>query len=123
MLAGDFARKVRKLNPRLRFFSGNDDSKPASIYYVEKGQEITVCGVDKNYLPEWIVWNENGSIRKAGWRRTLKILIEKRLVDRFAAQKLFSANLLYKQPKFIPQAKTKMEQSLASRGLYITERR
>lgn len=122
MLSGQFARNLRKLNPKLRIFCGNDDSKPASIYYVRNGEEETVCGIDKNYVPEWIVWKEDGSIAKGGWRRALKILVQKKLIDKKKAEKLFRTDLSYKQPKFIPQAKTKLDQSLASRGTFITER-
>jgi hypothetical protein len=122
MLPGTFARNLRKLNPRLRIFCGNDDSKPASIYYVKNGEEQTVCGIDKNYVPEWIIWNEDGSIAKGGWRRALKILLQKKLIDRKKAERLFRADLSYKQPKFIPQAKVNMDRSLASRGHFITER-
>lgn len=122
MLAGDFARKLRKLNPRLNVACGNDDTRPASIFYIKNGEEETVCGIDKNYLPEWIVWKEDGSILKAGWRRPLKVLIEKKLINKAKAEKLFGTNLSYRQPKFVPQGKLRMEQSLASRGLHITER-
>lgn len=121
MHPGDFARNLRILNRNLRIFCGNDDTKPASIYYVKNGEEETVCGIDKNYVPEWIIWNEDGSIAKGGWRRALKILIDKKLINRSKAEKLFRADLSYKQPKFIPQAKVNMEDRLKSRGLYISK--
>jgi hypothetical protein len=99
MLAGDFQRKLRKLNPRLRIFCGNDDSKAAGIFTIENGEYEHICGVDKSYLPEWSFVKDNGMIVKGGFRRPLKILIEKGYIDRLAAQKLFNVRLAYKAPK------------------------
>ena len=99
MLAGDFQAKLRKLNPKLRIFCGNDDHRPAGIYQVIRGEYTEICGIDKHYVPEWSIREENGAIIKSGWRRALKILINKGLVDREYAQKLFNARLHYRKPK------------------------
>lgn len=100
MLAGDFARKIKKLNRNLKIACGNDSSRPASLFYVDRqGHEESICGIDKNIIPEWPVMNPNGSYHKSGWRRTLRVLIGRGLVDRYEAEKLFRTDLNYKRPR------------------------
>ena len=123
MLAGDFVRKLRILNPELRIACGNDDSKPAGIFWVDRtGTDQSVCGIDKNYIPEWIVWNDDGSIRKGGWRRALKILIDRKLVDRRKAESVFGVDLTYRQPRFVAPVRTDINQRLKSLGTEIIQR-
>lgn len=100
MLAGDFQRKLRKLNPNIRIFCSNDDSKPAGIYIVIRGEYKEICGIDKNYLPEHIQYDENGRIVKGGWRRAIKTLIKKGFIDKKKAESVFSTHLNYSAPKF-----------------------
>lgn len=98
MLSGDFQRKIKKLNPHLRIFCGNDDSRPATLYFSKfnvglNGEEETdyveVCAVDKNYLPEFPIVDDTNHIVKGGWRRAVNILIHKGLVDKRKADKVF----------------------------------
>lgn len=121
MLAGDFAHKIKQLNPRLKIACGDDDSRPASLFFVDRlGEEEAICGIDKNIVPEWPVFNANGSIKKAGWRRTLRILIGRGLVDRFEAQKLFKADLNFKRPKEVKKQQT-LVNKLAEKGLAVKD--
>lgn len=100
MLAGDFQKKLRKLNPRLRIYAGNSDpSWPAGIYHVVRGEYTEICGIDKNIVPEHSVRAENGAHIRGGWRRALKILIKQGFIDRLSAQKVFRTDLNYKGPK------------------------
>ncbi|MGD9724883.1 MAG: hypothetical protein AB7V39_00545 [Nitrospiraceae bacterium] len=92
MFAGDFARKLRKLNPELRIWCGDDATKPAGLYYVRRGEYRDICGVDKNYVPEYKVVRWNGSVVKQGWRDVLMVLIARKLVDRRKAERLFSTS-------------------------------
>jgi hypothetical protein len=94
MLASDFQRKVRKCNTDLHIYCGNDDSKPAGLYFVKQGQYQEICGVDKNWLPEWPITNEKGRILKGGWRRAVKVLIERKLVDAHKAERVFGTQLI-----------------------------
>lgn len=110
MLSGEFARKLRKLNHNLRVFCGDNPWTPAGIFLLnansamgqEQGYE-DICGIDKNYVPEHSEWNANGTLRKGGWRRALKLLIQRRLIDRRYAEKLFSTHLGY--APLVPRAK------------------
>lgn len=93
MLSGDFARKLRQVNNRIRIWCGNDDSKPAGIYAVENNEYKEICGVDKNYLTKEIIWNSDGSIKRSGWLRPLKILLKQGYIDRWKAEKVFGTYL------------------------------
>ena len=95
MLAGDFARKLRKLNKKLHIFCGNDDARAAGIAIVApNGEVVEICGADKNYIPEFVSYKEDGRIFKSGWRRVLKILISKGLVNRQQAEKEFGTRVI-----------------------------
>jgi hypothetical protein len=95
MMASDFQQKLRKLNRKLHIYCGDDVTKPAGIYFVENGEYMDVCGIDKNWVPEYQERYADGRIKKGGWRRALRILIKRRLVDRFHAERVFSTHLEY----------------------------
>jgi hypothetical protein len=98
MLSGDFQRKLKKLNRNLHIYCGNDDRRPAGLYWskyqmgIESNPEdhVEICGVDKNYLPELPIVDENNHLVKGGWRRVLVMLIARKLVDKRKAESLFS---------------------------------
>lgn len=121
MLSGDFERKLTKLNRNLRIYCGNDSSKPAGIFTVlPNGDYQEICGVDKNYLPEHIVYNDKGFIIRSGWRRPLKILINKGYIDRHKAEKVFETYLEYSAPK--PKRKQSSVASVtAKHGIGVVE--
>lgn len=120
MLSGDFERKLRKLNRKLRVYCGNDDRFAAGIFVVSKSGEYTeVCAADKNFVPEYAEYNYDGRIKKSGWRRTLKILISNGLVKKEAAQKEFGKRLGGRAPT-IPQIRQDTGlQKLRSMGIDI----
>jgi len=95
MLAGDFLRKIRKLNRNLNIYATDDRRFTANIYHVVNGDYQAICGVDKNYLAEHTVRGSNGVILHGGWRRALKILISKGFIDRRKAEKAFNTRLPY----------------------------
>lgn len=99
MLAGDFQRKLRKLNSNLRIYCGDWDTRPAGIFHVVLGEYTEICGIDKHVVPEHSVMAPHGAHIKGGWRRALKILINKGLIDRKKAEKVFRTRLHYKSPK------------------------
>jgi hypothetical protein len=120
MLSGDFERRLRRLNSNLRIFCGDDDSKPAGIYHVVRGEYTEICGCDKNWLPEHIQYNEDGSIRRGGWRRTLKILINKGFIDRRQAEKVFQTHLEYKGTKRVLPKRPNVAEAANRFGLSVT---
>lgn len=92
MFAGDFYQKLKKLNKNLVIF-GKDERYAAGLYLYVYGEFIHICGVDWNELPERTVTDEKGHIILGGWRRVLKILIQKQLVNLYKAEKVFQTNL------------------------------
>lgn len=94
MLASDFQRKLRKLNPELHIFCGDNDSRLAGIFHVVGGEYKDLIGIDKNYIPEWPQVDEMGRIVKSGWRRVMRHLIEAGFVDRRRAERVFSTQII-----------------------------
>lgn len=99
MLSGDFERKLRRLNRKLRIFCGDNDQRPAGIFHVVRGEFVEICGIDKNQVPERSILAPNGSHIKGGWRRALRILMKQGLIDRAKAEKLFRTRLHYPTPR------------------------
>lgn len=93
MLSGDFARKLRQLNPRIRIYA-TDSNRAAGIFVVSPyGEYVEICAADKNEVPEFVMYSDDGRIQKSGWRRILKILIAKGLVHKHEAEKVFNTHL------------------------------
>jgi hypothetical protein len=92
MLAGEFERKVRSLNSRLRIYCSNDDSKPAGMFHVVDGEYTELMGVDKNYLPEFVRYGVSNTIEKRGWRSVIERLIHAGLVSKSKAEKVFNTH-------------------------------
>lgn len=90
MLAGDFAKKLKKLNPRLRICSLDNSEYAAGLHYVDPYEGyISICGIDKNYVPERTEVDEVGHILKSGWRRVVNILLARGLTTRERVKKVF----------------------------------
>lgn len=96
MEPGVVQRKLYKLSKgRVRIYCGDDKTKPAGVYYVQNGEYIEICSIDKNMVPEHVERRLDGSIRKGGWRRVLRILIQRKLIDRREAERSFGTRLSY----------------------------
>lgn len=80
LLAGEFERLLRRLNPDLRVYCGNDDHRPAGLYLLKNGQIEELGGVDKNFVPDQTILDKTGRIVKKGWRAVLMNLVARRLV-------------------------------------------
>lgn len=93
MLAGDFLRKLRKLNNRLSIYCEDWDTRPASICHYKNGEYEKICGIDKHYIPQYAIMAPHGAHIKGGWRRALRILVQKGLINKKQAEKLFKVSL------------------------------
>jgi hypothetical protein len=96
MLSGEFERKLQKLNKNLRVCCGDNPNRPAGLYYIQCGEYIQVCGVDKNWVGENIEYDYKGHIIKSGWKRVLKILASRKLIDKQYANRVFNTDLSVK---------------------------
>lgn len=90
MLSGTFQKYIKRLNPELKIACGNDNTKPAGLFLYKFGEEINICGIDKNFIPEHSIFDDYGHMIKSGWRRPITILISLKLVNRKQAENLFS---------------------------------
>lgn len=100
MLAGDFQAKLRRINPKLRIFAG-DDPKRAAAIYDPADPEIALVGIDKNYVYEWPRYDATGRMVSGGWRRAITILIKTGYVDKRKAQQVFGTEFNAKRPKVV----------------------
>lgn len=98
MMASDFARKLRRLNPKLRIYAGNDDTKAAGLWMYYQGEVRELCGVDKNYLHEWPTYTRHGKMVRGGWNRVIKMLVGTKLVDRHTSYKHFGRWDMHTEP-------------------------
>src|SRR5581483_9165930 len=81
MTTGEFYRKLKQLNPKLRVCDFEGSNKLAGLYVLNHEGEpyFDICGVDKGYVPEYTEWDSAGHIVKAGWRRVYFMLLEMKL--------------------------------------------
>lgn len=93
MLSSDFQKNLKKLNKNLRIIPNPNDSFPAGLYLHYMDELVHICGVDSNFVPEMTEADSKGHIVKAGWRRTLNILIGKGLIDKYQAQRVFKTEI------------------------------
>lgn len=102
MLSGEFERKLRILNRKLRIFCADDADKPAGIHVLTPSGWDQIIGCDKNWVSERAEFDEYGHMLRSGWRRVLRILIQKRFVDRRHAERVFLTHLPYAAQKLVP---------------------
>lgn len=97
MIYGIFKQKLHKLNPRLRIFENCPATeRPWGIYLVKKqGMELEhICGINPiaGMVYELTERRWDGYILRQGWRRILKVLISKKLIDSKKAAHEFSTS-------------------------------
>ena len=79
MYSGDFQRCLWRLNPKLRICCG-ESSHAAGLYYIDPFEGyITICGVDKGWVPVATTVDDVGHILMSGWYRVVKILLASKL--------------------------------------------
>lgn len=79
---GDFYRCIKQLNSKLRICD-TGSNHAAGLYYIDPQEGwISVCGVDKHYVPVATTVDEVGHILKSGWVRVVNILLMQSLTTR-----------------------------------------
>ena len=105
MQTRDFERKIRKLNPKLHVWYGNDDSKHASVWYdsptLNGSEPYELAGIPKVEVPEWSVLNSKGKMVIGGWNRVLKMLVSKQLIQRHASYRYFGHWDSHQSPSYV----------------------
>lgn len=103
MLLGDFGRKLKKLNKNL-WIIAKDTGKPAGINLRFEGEWVNICSIDKNDIPMLPIRDKAGHYVKGGWRRAIKNLIDRRLIDRRQAERVFRCGFDVPNPGWRPEA-------------------
>lgn len=76
MYPGEFYRCIKQLNPKLRICDLDGSTHAAGLYYIDPREGwISICGVDKHYVPVMTTVDEVGHILKSGWVRVVRILL------------------------------------------------
>lgn len=76
MYPGDFYRCIKQLNPKLRICSLENSPHAAGLYFIDDREGwLSICGVDKKYVPVTTTVDEVGHILKSGWYRVVRILL------------------------------------------------
>jgi hypothetical protein len=102
MLAGTFAQRLRKVNPRLRIASGDNRDRPAGLYFMQNGEEESVCGIDYNDVPERMVVDaQTKKILKGGWQRTCRIILKRGLASKDRILRQFPGFREYAMPPIV----------------------
>lgn len=95
---GAFYRNLKKLNPNLRICSFDDNGKLAGLFIRDHDGDayFDICGVDKQFVPEYTEWDAQGHIIKSGWRRVYQILAQLKLTTPERIQKVCPGFYLHK---------------------------
>lgn len=88
MLTGEFYRKIKVLNSKLRICCFESNDNLAGLYYIDREGIQDICGVDKGYVPEYTEWDSAGHIVISGWRRVYLILLQLGLTTPQKVQKV-----------------------------------
>lgn len=100
MWPGEFYKCMKQLNPKLRICSFGDNDHGAGLYYIDDREGyITVCGVDKGYVPVATTVDEVGHILKSGWVRVVKLLLAQGLTTPQKVRKVWPGFFLSRVPK------------------------
>lgn len=96
LLSGEFIRKLQKCNPSFRVFCHGKSTRAAGLWKTDDvlGDDVDIiCGIDKNFVPEHLYYDEGQHIVKRGWRKTLDILIKMKHIRRGIAERVFETHL------------------------------
>lgn len=97
MIFDIFENKLRKLHPRLKIFKTHDPARgPWGLYLVSPygGSIEHLCGISfsNGFIYELTERRWDGYIIRQGWRRVVKILIQKKITNYKKAGEVFSTS-------------------------------
>lgn len=99
MYPGEFYKCVKQLNPKLRICAF-DSGHAAGLYFIDPREGwISICGVDKGYVPVCTTVDEVGHILKSGWVRVVRILLAQGYTTSEKVRKVWPGFFLSRIPK------------------------
>ena len=97
---GEFYRCIQQLNSKLRICSIDGSGHAAGLYFIDDREGyISVCGVDKGYVPVATTVDEVGHILKSGWVRVVRLLLARGLTSVAQVRKVWPNFFLSRIPK------------------------
>jgi len=97
---GDFQKCIKQLNPKLRICSLEGSKNAAGLYYIDPREGwISICGVDKGYVPVATTVDEVGHILKSGWVRVVRILLAQKYTTPDKVRRVWPNFFLSRIPK------------------------
>lgn len=97
---GEFYRCIKQLNPKLHICSLEGSAHAAGLYYIDPREGyISICGVDKHYVPVATTVDEVGHILKSGWYRVVRILLKEGLTTPDKVKKVWPNFYMSRIPK------------------------
>jgi hypothetical protein len=97
MMASDFLKRLRILNPKMKVMSYGSNGRLASIYYINREGPQDLIGVDKNWVPEYPAYDNQGHLTQGGWRRVCVVLLAQKLTTKELIRKAFGASFFDKR--------------------------
>lgn len=99
MYSGEFQRCLKQLNPKLLVCCLENSKHAAGIYYIDPVEGyISVCGVDKGFVPVCTSVDSVGHIIQSGWYRVVRILLKQGLTTPQKVQKVWPNFFLSRIP-------------------------
>jgi hypothetical protein len=116
---GNFYHCIKQLNPKLRICSFDNSPNAAGLYYIDPREGwISICGVDKGYVPVAATVDEVGHILKSGWVRVVRLLLSQGLTNVEKVRKVWPNFFLSRIPKAEFQ---KIDPILKQMGKFVSE--
>jgi hypothetical protein len=128
MDSGTLGRKLKQCNKNLRIWHPHHDFIPSALLLLGFNCSYeSVCGIDKNEVPEFtIIEPYSGRIIKAGWRRTLNILVKKNIVTQESVRRVFGVHITGQQKqtfKLLDDPIKTAEKAAKLRGMEESQRK
>ena len=65
--------------------------KPGMCILNKRGQHMPICGTEYGAIPEYPVFAQDGTVIAYGWRRAVKVVLQRKLTTREKVKKVFGA--------------------------------
>lgn len=100
--------KLRQLNSRLKVCQFENSKNLPGIYYVDDREGIVdVCATDLGWVPPMPVFDKNGFVVKAGYRRVVFILLHLKLTTYDKVRKIFGTGFFESHYPYLKPAQSR----------------
>lgn len=100
-------KKLRELNPKLRVCQFENSRNLPGIYYMGYEGIVDVCATDLEWVPPMPVFDKNGFVVKAGYRRVVFILLHLKLTTRETVKKVLGGGFFESHYPYLKPSQTR----------------